>query len=144
MGFFGIGVSNAKATLYDAGDSTQLSTTTLAGVGKAVVGVLQHPTETANRPVYVASTTTTQKAMVEAAEKVTGKTFSITQATSHELEADGDAALAKHDFAGAVKLIQAAFWRKDGGSDHCLKHEDDSQLLGVPAQSIEEVVRDIM
>ena len=67
-----VGKSDGVTELYNGGD-VKISTTTLADVGKAVVGVLQHPSETENKEVWVQSTVVTQNQLVNTAEKVTGK-----------------------------------------------------------------------
>ncbi|KAJ5712420.1 oxidoreductase CipA [Penicillium malachiteum] len=54
--------------IYNGGD-TLFSTSTLSGIGRAVVGVREHSKETNNRHVYIASTTLTQNQLIEWAEK---------------------------------------------------------------------------
>ncbi|KAH7419597.1 isoflavone reductase family protein-like protein CipA [Cadophora sp. MPI-SDFR-AT-0126] len=58
-----------KPPLYNGGEF-DFSTTTLATVGKAVVGVLSHPEETKNRSVYVHDIAISQKKLLELARKV--------------------------------------------------------------------------
>jgi uncharacterized protein YbjT (DUF2867 family) len=67
-------VKNKSVALYDGGERL-FSTTTLASIGKAVVGVLRHPAETANRAVYVQDVAITPKQVRAIAEKVTGQTW---------------------------------------------------------------------
>ncbi|GAP91038.1 putative oxidoreductase - protein [Rosellinia necatrix] len=72
---FGAGLFlNAKEKtiqLYDGGDR-HFSTTTLAGIGRAVVAVLRHPEETKNRAVRVQDIALTLNQLKDIAEKVTG------------------------------------------------------------------------
>lgn len=71
-------------TLYNGGERP-FSTTRLSTVAAAVVGVLKHPRETANRAVYVHDAAVTGKQLRAIAEKVTGKTW---QAKDLSIETD--------------------------------------------------------
>ncbi|KAI1329348.1 hypothetical protein F5Y16DRAFT_409250 [Xylariaceae sp. FL0255] len=68
---FLINIKGKKSTLYGGGD-VPFSTATVADVAKAVVGVLKHPDETKNRPVYVQSTELTLRRLYEMTVKATG------------------------------------------------------------------------
>ncbi|KAI5920135.1 hypothetical protein F4810DRAFT_723844 [Camillea tinctor] len=70
IGFL-IDIKNKQVTLYDNGERV-FSATTLSSIGKAVVGVLRHPAETANRPVYVQDTATSLKKLLALAKNATG------------------------------------------------------------------------
>ncbi|KAL5331740.1 hypothetical protein ACEPPN_001277 [Leptodophora sp. 'Broadleaf-Isolate-01'] len=61
--------ASAEPKLYNSGDF-KFSATALASVGQAVVGVLSHPEETKNRPVYVQDMAISQSKMLELARKV--------------------------------------------------------------------------
>lgn len=61
---FFLNIAGSATDIYDGGD-VPVSATTLAGVGRAVAGVLQKPDETKNRPVYVAETVFTQNKLLE-------------------------------------------------------------------------------
>ncbi|KAM0284382.1 hypothetical protein ACHAQH_001958 [Verticillium albo-atrum] len=71
-GFFKIDVKKRKAELLNGGEIV-LPWTLLDHVGQAAVGVLLHPEETKNRPVYVSTVEKSQKQMVELAQEVLGK-----------------------------------------------------------------------
>ena len=60
-----------EVLLIDGGDRL-FSTTTLATVGRAVVGVLQHPEQTKDRAVYVQDTATTLKQLAAIGKRVLG------------------------------------------------------------------------
>ncbi|KAM0722780.1 hypothetical protein Q7P37_002222 [Cladosporium fusiforme] len=68
---FLLDAKNKNITLYDGGE-TPFSTTPLHAVAKAVVGVLRHPADTANRAVRVHGTVLTQKRLLEIAQRVLG------------------------------------------------------------------------
>ncbi|KAJ5718566.1 oxidoreductase CipA [Penicillium malachiteum] len=65
---FIVNLAGPLSQIYNGGD-TLFSTSTLSGIGRAVVGVLKHPEETKNRHVYIASATLTQNQLIEWAEK---------------------------------------------------------------------------
>lgn len=61
--------STYQPTIYNGGE-TEFSTTSLATIGDAVVGVLSHPGETQNRPVYVSEVIYSQKKLLSLAKQV--------------------------------------------------------------------------
>ncbi|KAF4554061.1 Hypothetical protein D9617_5g069370 [Elsinoe fawcettii] len=70
-------------TLYNGGD-VPFTATLLSDIGLVVAGVLKAPEQYKNRPVYVHSAQITQKQLVAAAEKVTGKTYPTKASTTQE------------------------------------------------------------
>ena len=60
-----------KPRLFDGGEK-RFSATTLDSVGRAVVGVLMHPDQSANRFVYVKDIDVSQRQLLEIAKKVAG------------------------------------------------------------------------
>ncbi|KAM0145499.1 hypothetical protein ACHAQE_011240 [Botrytis cinerea] len=60
---------SAEPPLYNGGEF-EFGATTLASVAQAVVGVLSHPEETKNRPVYVQDIVISQKKLLDLARKV--------------------------------------------------------------------------
>lgn len=61
---FLVNLAGPTTPIYDGGN-VPVSTTTLAGIGRAVVGVLQKPEETKNRHVYVAEAQFTQNQLLQ-------------------------------------------------------------------------------
>lgn len=106
LGFMGFDLKEKKALIYDGGNN-YTDMTILPTVGKAVLGVLQHPEETANRYVRVNSYYTTQNQILAALEKATGTKWAVEHTTCKEQAAKGKALLAKHDFSGAGPVIFA-------------------------------------
>ncbi|KAI5920577.1 NAD(P)-binding protein [Camillea tinctor] len=66
-----VNLKEKSVTLYDGGNRL-FSTTTVTTLGKAIVGVLQHPEETKNRAVYIQDIAITQKRIVEMGKKAVG------------------------------------------------------------------------
>jgi len=67
--------------LYNGGD-VKFSATTLAHVAHAVVGVLENPTETANRLIYVHSAATSQNQLIEYATQIDGRGWTTSAAST--------------------------------------------------------------
>lgn len=76
-GFTDIGIQNKiimdfskyQPVLFNGGES-QFSTTSMPTVGDAVVGVLTHPMETRNRPVYVSEIIISQNQLLSLAKQI--------------------------------------------------------------------------
>lgn len=55
-----------------------------------MVGVMQHPEETANRFVKIRSIKTCQNELLEASQQATGQEWQLQRATTRELKARGE------------------------------------------------------
>ncbi|CEI67385.1 hypothetical protein FVEN_g5733 [Fusarium venenatum] len=87
--------SQPELTIWDQGDA-EFSTTTLASVGDAVVGVLAHPEETQDRIVYVQDIVLTQNKVLELAKEVSpGKEWKVKHDKIDNITAKSDANVAK-------------------------------------------------
>ncbi|TVY63671.1 Isoflavone reductase-like protein PCBER [Fusarium oxysporum f. sp. cubense] len=90
-----IDFDKAEATLWDGGN-TEFSTTTLASIGQAVVGVLTHPEETKDRAVYIHDTVLTQNKLLEIARELNpGKKWTVKEAKIDDATAASDAKIAQ-------------------------------------------------
>lgn len=146
--------STHAAVIYDTGDAP-FTGTTLAGVGQSVVGVLRRPDETANRFVRVLSLTTCQNELLRACEAVTAGTGRKPRGAHDNVRFSTSAALLesgrrKHREGGGAD----GTWRLDlvlarlyggageggGGMVAPSRGESDAELLGVVAETPEEVV----
>lgn len=129
MGLF-LNFKERKASLYDGGDRP-FSVTRLSAIGAAVVGVLKHPNETKNRPVYVHEAVVTQNQVVKIVEEADPSKKWDTQVVSTEkLEKD-----AYENFNAFNFLFRAIFGQGYGGE----LTKVDNELLGVEMMSAEEV-----
>ena len=130
----------SKPRIYDRGTNV-FSATTLASVGQAVVGVLAHPDETKNRPVFVKDIDLTQNQLLALAKKVLpGKTWEEPQfLDTAEMEKSSYASLAKGEINAPVMLafiIRVMCGPADYGAKFT---KTDNELLGVKGKTEADV-----
>ena len=138
----GFDVAKRTATIYDDG-TEHFTGTTLAGIGQAVVGVMQHPQETANRFVKVCSIKTCQNELVAAFLRATGQDWEVGQATTKELKARGEEKFKSGTGGWVLDLVVAQLY--DQSEARCVvaptREESDAQLLAVIEESVDQIVR---
>ena len=130
-GFLGLDLRKKLFTYLDGG-ITKFSTTTLATVGKAVLGVLTKPEETKNRAVYVQDAALTLRDLLRLSKQalgeegwteVDGGTTEETERLSYEKLAGG-----QKDMGVFVGFLMSAIFR-EGYGGHFQKL--DNKLLGI-------------
>ncbi|KAL9573240.1 hypothetical protein ACKAV7_002925 [Fusarium commune] len=145
VGFFGI-KPEAKADKIPDDGNAKFTATTRDGVGQAVVGILGHPEETVNRIVYISSTELSLNDVLEAEQKLVGKEgWKITH-----VKTDEEIAKAQKIVATATEMMPRMM--ATGRLGLAVNVQDrseanfekrgilDNDLLGLPQESIEEVV----
>ncbi|KAL9620215.1 MAG: hypothetical protein Q9160_005224 [Pyrenula sp. 1 TL-2023] len=130
VGFL-INTRELSATLYDGGDRP-FSATTTASVGKAIVGILKHTSETANRAVYVQDAVVTQNQLIALAKK-SGKTGEWTTEVADTAELEGAAfeELGKEQpnpMVWAFNFIKRAVWGQGYGGEF---KKTDNEVVGL-------------
>lgn len=143
IGYLGIDVKNQKATLYNNG-SVRFSTTTLSTIGLAVKNALLMPEQTVNNYLYIDSFTVSQKQILAAFEKATGKKWEVSFADAEVDKKQGLEKMANGDFSGAAHLIRYINLSEGYGGDFMLYKEGANELLGLPTKSLNEVVEGIV
>ncbi|KAF2464840.1 NAD(P)-binding protein [Lindgomyces ingoldianus] len=116
VGFLGFHIPSKTATLIDSG-TAPFSTTNLHQIGLSLIKILQNPSETKNKYIYVSSFTTTQSDILAAVEKLSGEKWTVKHVTSKELIEIGNEKLKNKDFSGIGDLIKAVAWGKEGLGD---------------------------
>ena len=112
---FGVYIKGKKMEIFDGGDVIYTATP-LDFVARGIVGVLQHPAETANRVVRLHGTSMTQNQLLEIIQTYVGKDgWEITHASTVDREKQGYEIL-KNDpsnFMGwAFPFLQCSIWGK--------------------------------
>lgn len=143
----GFDLTSNRATIWDDGN-TPFSAVNEEALGKAVAACLEHPTETANKYVYVSSLTTTQNQILQALEKATSTKWAVKNTTSKEKVDAAMAALASGEFAGAFELVKASTWSNLPGLHQNFEADEKERLLndvlGVKSESVQETVERVL
>ena len=114
--------------------------TTLPSVGRAVVGILKNPEQTANRYLYVASFETTQLDILKVLEQETGKKFEVVDKTGPELLKSGGEKMGKGDMSGFIDALQGTVVASIDK-----KEPLTNELVGLPDhEDITEVTRKVL
>lgn len=141
----GFDVAKRHAIIYDDGTES-FTGTTLAGIGQAVVGVFQHPDETANRFVNVRSIKTCQNELLEAFQEATGHQWSVERSTSGEVKAGGQEKCRSGTPGWVLDMVVAQLY--DKGEARCIvaptREKSDAPLLGVVEESAAEIMAKAM
>jgi hypothetical protein len=141
-GVLGFDLANKTATLWDGG-SNAFSATNEDDVGNAVVSILTHPTETANQYLYVATVTTTQKAILSSLEAQTGQKWKVEDVKSEAQVALGRQKMSEGDFSGVLLLVQAAGLGCIPGTraNYAIEERLANPILGLPEGSVDGTVK---
>lgn len=133
-------VKGRKAYILDGGN-IKFSGSNLDFIGKAVIGILEKPKETANKLLYVHSNYVTQLELLDALEKATGDKFERIDQSSEEelsivrpkmLNGDGEA----REEVVAVWGVVASDWKD--------KENFANTLLGLQEDDLDETIRRVV
>lgn len=132
--------------LFDGGDRP-FSTTTLATIAQAVVGVLRRPEETKNRVVFVHDLVTTQRKILDLARGIApDRKWNPVDASTKDMEAVAREKYAKGQFD--LKSSMGFFCRSVFGEGYGAEFEEiDNELLGIPLKTekdLEELLRTVL
>jgi hypothetical protein len=134
------------AVLHDGGERLY-TTTTLAGVGKAVVGVLSHPEETKNRVVRVGEAVTTIKELLALSQDIVGgEGWTITKPDTAKEAEKALVEIKQGVFSHETILpfIYRAIWGKENGGYFTTT---DNELLGIKEldkEGLQKVIQDVV
>ncbi|OKL63655.1 hypothetical protein UA08_00072 [Talaromyces atroroseus] len=134
-----IDFSEYKPTLFNGGE-TEFSTTSMPTVGDAVVGVLEHPAETQNRPVYVSELVTSQNQLLSVAKRLApNKPWAPVTADLDVLAASAIERFTQgqHDFPTIITVLLKGILDPEYGTKFT---ENDNELLGIKVKSEEYLV----
>jgi len=107
--------------------------------------IFERPTETADKYLYIASATLTQNQLLASIEKASGKTWTVTKASSEEAGKIGAEKLAKGDFSGIGPLLARLLYGGDPSADLSKQPGGLANgLLGLPKEDVDEIVKDTL
>ncbi|OJJ31955.1 hypothetical protein ASPWEDRAFT_139325 [Aspergillus wentii DTO 134E9] len=136
MTTFLLNLKGPEAEVYDSGDQ-KFSTTTLAGVGKGVAGVIQNLDATKNKTVFIREAEVSQNQLL----KIANKHLAIKSVKTEDLEKNAYAELSKpspNPMVFAVSFIRRAIFG-DGYGGLFPEENVYNKLLGVKELSDEEI-----
>lgn len=117
----------------------------MSGIANAVVGVLKHPQEVANRHLHVRSVETCQNELLDAFEEATGEKWPVAHDTTQDLLTRGREKLAKGDRGWVLDLIVAQLLEEGKGrSIVATEDQADNGILGMPEENVLKMVKGIM
>ncbi|KAL7944980.1 NAD(P)-binding protein [Trichoderma barbatum] len=135
---FVVNIPAHTAIIYNGGD-IPFSATNLNTVGRAIVGIIQHPSETSNRPVYVQDAVVTQNALIQYAKEKDGIKWEITEASTQEMYVDSLAEVRKGitDWSVMQPFVFSSVFGDGYGGD--FSSHLDNELLGLKGLTDDEV-----
>lgn len=146
VGFL-IDLKEKKMTRYDGGER-RFSTTLLSTIAQGVVGVLNHPEETANTAVRIHDLILTQNKMLAMAKKaVGGQGWTVDDKTTVENEEEAYKMLQNGEGESRgpamIKFLMSGVFREGYGGAF---EQNDNTLLGIEGMSehqVEELMKKI-
>ncbi|PTB65875.1 NAD(P)-binding protein [Trichoderma citrinoviride] len=135
---FVVNVPERTAIIYNGGD-VPFSATSLDTIGRAVVGVIEHLPETANRPLYIHDAVVTQNQLIRYAKEKDGREWKVTHKSTEEMRLSSLEQVAKGntDWSVLQNFVFSSFLGEGYGidfSDHL-----DNELLGIKGLTEAEV-----
>lgn len=118
-----------------------MSQSTQQQVGRALVAILEHPSETASQYVYVSSYTVTANEILTALEKATGSKWKVENINLEQTLSEAKEKFSKGEIdLGATRdLIRAACYTKEAYCDFRKFLWNDR--LGLKEEGLEVVIR---
>ncbi|RFU74232.1 hypothetical protein TARUN_8022 [Trichoderma arundinaceum] len=135
---FLVNVPGHEATVYNGGD-IPFAATNLDTIGKAIVGVIQHLPETANRPVYIQDAIVTQNSLIRYAKEKDGVEWDITNQSTEAMFADSLVKMANGiaDWSVMQPFVFSSVFGEGYGQD--FSNHLDNKLLGLKGLTDAEV-----
>lgn len=131
--------SNYQPKIFNGGDY-QFSSTSMPTVGDIVVGVLTHPVETRNRPVYVSEITLSQNQVLAVAKQIApSKPWAPVSLDLDVLVKSAMERLAQgqHDLPTVLPILLKSALDPEFGAKFT---ENDNELLGIKGKTEEYLV----
>lgn len=140
MGSLGFSLPKKTATIFDSGNEP-FTGTNVRTIGLAVASILQHPTETANRYLNIASFTTTQNKILSILEEETGEKWTVTNAKTDDSFKLAEEKLAKGDYSAFGDYLKKHLFKDgEGHSDAPLANAE----LGLPKDDLRETIKAVL
>ncbi|KAJ5288854.1 hypothetical protein N7478_001884 [Penicillium angulare] len=138
-------IPSRTATIWDGGNKS-FTLTNEKELQESVVAVLQHPEETCNKSLHVASVETTQIEILSALEEATGSKWKVIEPTTDAQVEEGAKRLSAGDFGGALIALRATiFGNKPGLKGNYAKDTRlANDVLGLKLDSVQATVQRVV
>jgi hypothetical protein len=137
-------LDHQKVKIFDKG-IRPLDVTNMNQVGLAVASTLQHLDETKNKRIYVNSFTVTQNQVLEAFERISGRKFETSQASTTELIAVAKEHLAQGNWEqGYPEAVTAALYLDAGFGYFSGRTSHWNKVLGLSEESLDAAVTAVL
>lgn len=123
------------ATIYDSGNEPYQASN-LPFIGKAIAAVLQHPEQTVNRYISVASFNPTQNQVLEIVERLTGEKWTVNHLATAEQQQIGSAKLSKGDYSAFSNFLRKRVY-EDGAGLAVQGPDSALDILGLEGEDLE-------
>ena len=141
-GFLGFSPASQSATIYRPG-TVKWATTTLATIGLAVKNTLLLPEKTANKFLYIASFAASHAEVVAAFEKAQGVKWQVEYVDPEERRVLGRKKMDEGKEYEAAFLLLSYMTSQEGyGGDYTTYRESGNEILGLPRETLEGVVKE--
>ncbi|KAK1856546.1 oxidoreductase [Colletotrichum chrysophilum] len=141
-----VDIKNKKAVLRDGGN-VLFSASRLSTVGQAVVGVLSHPSETANKAVYVKDIDVTQRQIITAAKEIDPSgswTIQDSKTAAEEQEALSGLNSGQVDIGVISKFLFRAIFSEGYGGKFDKVDNELLRIEGLDANGLRDIVRSVL
>lgn len=100
-----------------------------------MVGILQHPDETANKYLGTASFNLSTNELIAAVEELTGTKLAVTRVASADVQKAGEEKLAAGDYGAFIDFL-GVHNAADGAGNELKKEESANDLIGLPYEDL--------
>ncbi|KAI8623234.1 hypothetical protein F5Y19DRAFT_390345 [Xylariaceae sp. FL1651] len=128
------------ATIYDTGDEP-FQATNLHLIGKAIAAVLNHPDQTVNRYISIASFNPSQNQILEIVERLTGEKWTVNRLATAEQEQIGLEKLSKGDYSAFSSFLRKRIFQ-DGAGLAVQGPDNALDVLELGGEEVEVVVKE--
>lgn len=138
----GFSIPNKSATIFDSGNEP-FNGTNLSTIGLAIVSILKHPAETANRYLDIASFSTSQNEILGIFEEETGTKWTVTNVSTADSLKTGDEKLGKGDRSAFGDYLKVHLF-KDGEGKSTPESKLANKELGLPKEDLRATVKAVL
>ena len=144
-GFLGFDIASKKARIWDEG-SVAFSATNQDDVARSLIAILQKPSQTANRYLYIETVAASQNQILKSLEMATKQGWSVERVNTSDLVERGRRQVAAGDFTGNFPLVQASIWGNLVGlrSNYSVDEDLSNMLLGLEYGHLDALMNSIV